>query len=112
MRPYFIRLFLPNFAFANPEDIHKFPPDAQIRFDPERTGNGTSLFEHPTDSTHYNYYCISCYAAGGYKDACFKTSARAAKYKLDGPTLDQQQEMKEHGEQHSIIYQWAKGILK
>ena len=109
MTPYFLRIFLPNFDFANPENIHKFLPDVSIRFAPEHTE--TSI-EYGPENTLCHYYCVSCYAAGGYKEACFKTQSRAAKYMKNGPTREQQQEMQEHGEQHSIIYQWAKGLLK
>ncbi len=57
----------------------------------------------------YRYRCLSCLQASGRED-CFVTQVEALERMKDTPTKEQQEQMSNHAQQHSIMYQWAKGV--
>lgn len=57
---------------------------------------------------YYQYVCYSCLSACGDPKNIFKTVWSSRRNMRLGPTEDQVEEMKEHAEQHSIIWGWAR----
>lgn len=57
----------------------------------------------------YRYRCLSCYAASGDRGS-FVTQCEQKQAMKDGPTQEQQDQMSEHVRQHSIMWEWAKGL--
>jgi len=57
---------------------------------------------------YYHYVCYSCLAASGDKEHCFTTSWASRNNMSKGPTNQQQTQMKQHAEDHSIIWSWAR----
>lgn len=57
---------------------------------------------------YYEYVCASCYAACGYQKSCFTTSWASRNNMRKGPTDKQQDQMRDHADQHSIIWNWAR----
>ena len=54
------------------------------------------------------YACWSCYAASRETEYVFRTSPASASNMKLGATEQQRAQMKQHAEQHSIIWSWAR----
>lgn len=56
----------------------------------------------------YQYVCYSCLATCGDRNRCFTTVCATRKSMRLGATTTQQEQMKFHAKQHSIIWGWAR----
>jgi hypothetical protein len=84
--------------------IHDYRLLFQLQFD----GNYRPVEEW--GSHKYCYQCMSCYLACGTKEEVFTTDYAEAKDLKDGPTKDQQEQIRQHTKQHQIMLQWARSV--
>lgn len=61
---------------------------------------------------YFQYVCYSCYAAYGDKQHCFATAWASRNNMRNGPIAIQHEQMKQHAEDHSVIWSWARSLDK
>jgi hypothetical protein len=74
------------------------------------------VFKLETDplisSKLYRYRCMDCYAACGDLRHSFVTEFDSPDYMKDGPSEDQEEEIRDHTRQHQIMWSWARSVDK
>ena len=101
MNPVYYPVREPRNPFA--EGNRKVIADRSIAFHLVCVGS-TPYDEH----TPYRYACYSCYEACGDLESCFKTGSAPLKNLRKGPTDKLSDQMRDHADQHSIIWNWAR----